>query len=145
MLTIVSILTFISRINASSECFNQNKSFVFHYFRFHEQLKFHAQSRWAWKKRLTLFCRSLGQENYEIYSRWINYIRSYWQNNRLPLIFCCFLVPSTHRSYNLCKQFGPRSGPTFILEVFPSTSFSMNSSHKHVQPFDHLNNGLGRF
>ena len=40
---IVGILTFVSRINTTSECFKQEKNDIFHYFTFYKQLKFHAQ------------------------------------------------------------------------------------------------------
>ena len=43
MTIIVGILTFVSRINTTSECFKQEKNDVFHYFTFYKQLKFHAQ------------------------------------------------------------------------------------------------------
>ena len=43
MPTIVGILTFISRINTTSECFKQRKKMLFfNYFYFFEQLKFCA-------------------------------------------------------------------------------------------------------
>ena len=40
---IVGILTFISRINTTSECFKQEICVIFQYFTFYDQLKFHAQ------------------------------------------------------------------------------------------------------
>ena len=42
---IVGILTFMSRINTTSECFNQENIVIFLVFTcvFYEQLKFHAQ------------------------------------------------------------------------------------------------------
>ena len=43
MPTIVGILTFISRINATSERLKARKVFVSRYISFYEQLKFHAQ------------------------------------------------------------------------------------------------------
>ena len=43
MPTIVSILTFISMINTSSESFKARKVLIFQHFSFYEQLKFHAQ------------------------------------------------------------------------------------------------------
>ena len=43
MPTIVGILTFISRINTTSESLKARKVFVFRHFKFYEQLKFHAQ------------------------------------------------------------------------------------------------------
>ena len=40
----VGILTFISRINTTNECcYKQEGIYIFQYFRFYEQLKFHAQ------------------------------------------------------------------------------------------------------
>ena len=44
MPTIVGILTFISKINTTSECYNQEKIIIFQYFSFNEQLKFHEHS-----------------------------------------------------------------------------------------------------
>ena len=43
MPTIVGILTFISRINTTCECFKHVKIVNFQYLTFYEQLKFHAQ------------------------------------------------------------------------------------------------------
>ena len=43
MPTIVGILTFISKINTTSECFKQKKIVIFQYFTFYELLKFHVQ------------------------------------------------------------------------------------------------------
>ena len=43
MPTIVGILTFISRINTTSERFRARKILFFHHFSFYEQSKFHAQ------------------------------------------------------------------------------------------------------
>ena len=43
MPTIVGILTFISRINTTSECFKQEQMINLQYFTFYEQSKFHAQ------------------------------------------------------------------------------------------------------
>ena len=40
---IVCILTFISRINTTSESFKARKTFIFYPFTFYEQFKFHAQ------------------------------------------------------------------------------------------------------
>ena len=42
-ITVVGILTFISRIDTPSECFKQEKIVSFQYIAFYEQLKFHAQ------------------------------------------------------------------------------------------------------
>ena len=42
MPTIVGILTFISRVNTTSESFKARKIFIFLYFSFYKQLKFHA-------------------------------------------------------------------------------------------------------
>ena len=58
MPTIVDILTFINRINTPSESLKGRKSFVFGYFSFYQQLKFHAQLSWAWKKFYNLGARS---------------------------------------------------------------------------------------
>ena len=41
LVTIVGILTFMSRIN-TSECFKQENPIIFQHFTFYEQLKFHA-------------------------------------------------------------------------------------------------------
>ena len=54
MPTIVGILTFMSRINTTSE---RLKSRIGLYFSFYEQLKFHAQLSWAWKKFHNLLAR----------------------------------------------------------------------------------------
>ena len=43
MPTIVGILTFISMINTTCQSFRARKRFILGYFRFNEQLKFHAQ------------------------------------------------------------------------------------------------------
>ena len=43
MPTIVGILAFISKINTTSECFNQGTPFIFQHFSFYEQLHFYAQ------------------------------------------------------------------------------------------------------
>ena len=43
MPTIVGILTFISMINTTPESLKARKVFIFQYFSFHEQLKFHTQ------------------------------------------------------------------------------------------------------
>ena len=50
MPTIVGILTFISRIRTSSERLKAWNNYIFQHLSFYEQLKFHAQLRWAWKK-----------------------------------------------------------------------------------------------
>ena len=50
MPTIVGILTFISMINKTSESSKERQIFIFQHFSFYEQLKFHAQLSWAWKK-----------------------------------------------------------------------------------------------
>ena len=42
MPTIVGILTFISRINTTSESFKTRNVFILQHFSFYEQLKFHA-------------------------------------------------------------------------------------------------------
>ena len=44
MPTIVGILTFISRINTSSESLKARNTYIFQRFSFYEQLKFYAQS-----------------------------------------------------------------------------------------------------
>ena len=43
MSTIVGILTFITRINTTAECYKQKHFIIFQYFTLYEQLKFHAQ------------------------------------------------------------------------------------------------------
>ena len=43
MPTIVGILTFISRINTSYESLKARNTYLYQYFSFYEQLKFHAQ------------------------------------------------------------------------------------------------------
>ena len=43
MPTIVGILTFISKINTTSERLKARNSFICRYFSFYQQLKFHAQ------------------------------------------------------------------------------------------------------
>ena len=43
MPTIVDILTFISRINTTSESFQAKNVTIFQHFSFYEHLKFHAQ------------------------------------------------------------------------------------------------------
>ena len=43
MPTIVGILTFINMINIASESLKARKTYIFHYFTFNEQLKYHAQ------------------------------------------------------------------------------------------------------
>ena len=43
MPTIVGILTFISRMNIPSECFEQDKLVIFQYFTFYEQSKSRVQ------------------------------------------------------------------------------------------------------
>ena len=50
MPTIVGILTIISMINTTSERLEARNFFICRYFSFYEQLKFHAQLSWAWKK-----------------------------------------------------------------------------------------------
>ena len=60
MSTIVGILTFISRINTTSERLKARKSFPFLYFRFYEQLKIRAELSMK-KKIITsglMFCRA---------------------------------------------------------------------------------------
>ena len=54
MPTIVGILTFISMINTTSERLKARNFIALRYFSFYEQLKFHAQLSWAWKKFLNL-------------------------------------------------------------------------------------------
>ena len=50
MSTIVGILTFISMINTTPERLKARTFFICRYFSFYEQLKFHAQLIWVWKK-----------------------------------------------------------------------------------------------
>ena len=40
---VVGILIFIGMINTTSDCLKARKVFIFQYFSFYEQLKFHAQ------------------------------------------------------------------------------------------------------
>ena len=49
MPTIVDILTFISMIN-TTESLKARQVFIFQHFSFYEQLKFHVELSWAWKK-----------------------------------------------------------------------------------------------
>ena len=65
MPTIVGILTFISKINTTSERLKARNFFICQYFSFYEQLKFRAQLSWAWKKFYNLKARSRG------YKTWI--------------------------------------------------------------------------
>ena len=57
MPTIVGILTFISMINTTSERLKAIHLFICWDFSFYEQLKFHAQLSWAWKKFYNLWAR----------------------------------------------------------------------------------------
>ena len=50
MPTIVGILTFISKINTTSETFKARNFLICLCFSFYEQLKIHAELSWAWKK-----------------------------------------------------------------------------------------------
>ena len=50
MPTIVGILTLISMINTTSDSLKARKIFICKHFCFYQQLKFHAQLSWAWKK-----------------------------------------------------------------------------------------------
>ena len=63
MPTIVGILTFISRINTTSESFKARKIFISHHFTFYEQLKFHAQLIWASKKFYNLGAKCLAKRH----------------------------------------------------------------------------------
>ena len=54
MPTIVGILTLISMINTKSETLKACKICIFHHFTFYQQLKFHAQVSWAWKKLISV-------------------------------------------------------------------------------------------
>ena len=49
MPTIVGILTFISRINTTSERLKARNFFICRYFSFYDKLKFRTQLSWAWK------------------------------------------------------------------------------------------------
>ena len=64
MPTIVGILTFISRINTTSERLKARNFFILRYFSFYEQLKFCGKWSLAWKK-----CITSGPEQ----SNWIFY------------------------------------------------------------------------
>ena len=59
MPTIVGILTFISRINTTSERlrWKGRNVFIFQHFSFQEQLKFRAQLSWVWFKLYNLGAR----------------------------------------------------------------------------------------
>ena len=59
MPTIVGILRFISMINTTPERLKARNFFICRYFSFYEQLKFHAQLSWAWKKFYNLEARWL--------------------------------------------------------------------------------------
>ena len=59
MPTIVGILTFISMINAAPEGLKARTSLFASILVFYEQLKFHAQLSWAWKKFYNLRAKSL--------------------------------------------------------------------------------------
>ena len=50
----VGILSFISMINSTAEILKARNFFIFRYFSFYEQLKYHAQLSWAWKKLYNL-------------------------------------------------------------------------------------------
>ena len=50
MPTLVGILTFIRKINTTSERLRGRNFFICRYLSFYEHLKFHAQLSWAWKK-----------------------------------------------------------------------------------------------
>ena len=58
MPTVVGILTFISRINDWLLGFTSEISIDFGYFSTYEQIKFHAQLSWAWKKFYNLVPRT---------------------------------------------------------------------------------------
>ena len=57
MPTIVGILTFMSMINTTFNSLKARKVFICQHFSFYEQLQFHAQLRWAWKKFYNLRAR----------------------------------------------------------------------------------------
>ena len=59
MPTIVGILTFISKINTTSERLKSRNFFICRYFSFYEQLKLRAQLSWAWKEFYNLAAWSL--------------------------------------------------------------------------------------
>ena len=59
MPTIVGILTFISKINTTSGSFKARNFFTLQHFSFYEQLLFHAQLSWAWKKFYNLWASTL--------------------------------------------------------------------------------------
>ena len=53
IIIIAFILTFISKINTTSESFKAQKVFILQNVSFYKQLKLHAQLSWAWKTFLT--------------------------------------------------------------------------------------------
>ena len=55
MPTIVSFLTFISRIKATTERLKARNFLTFQYVSYYEQLQFRAQLSWAWKKFYNLW------------------------------------------------------------------------------------------
>ena len=82
MPSIVGILTFISMINTTSEGLKARNFFICPDFIFYEQLKFHAQLSWAWKKFYNLGAR-LPDKSVDIESRYffLNYIaKGMWQS-----------------------------------------------------------------
>ena len=58
MPTSVGILTHMSIINTVFESLKAGKVFIFQSLSFYEQLKFHAQLSWAWKKFYNLWART---------------------------------------------------------------------------------------
>ena len=72
MRTIVGILTFISMINTTSDRLKARHFFICWYFSFYEQLKFHAQLSWAWKKLYNL--RACVTFTKIFISAWLTYI-----------------------------------------------------------------------
>ena len=82
MPTIVGILKCISMINTTSERLKAINFFIWRNFSLYEQLNFHAQLSWAWKKFHNLFARFLdlsppffqGQESISDYAISFHYV-----------------------------------------------------------------------
>ena len=97
MPTIVGILTFISRINSTSERLSSNKLFC-QYFSFYEQLKFRAQLSWAWIKVYNLGARHHPNDLTMLIT--IATIAYAW---RTDIIFCIFPICFAQFSHILAQ------------------------------------------
>ena len=121
MPTIVGILTFMSRLNSTSERLKARNFFICRYFSFYEQLKVSAQLSWAWQKFYNpgaWFYNSL-QNSYVHTGLQIRVCNSH-------IVFVLF-----HRMYMRTRQSTSRSS-----EYSPSThmeSWNMN----YPTPFNH--------